>query len=207
MRQFEVPLLAIELDSINQNADRRDYVENLMVKDIENKSMWLTGWMLQREDLRQIVGDLILGHGVSDGSRGLASGTHATDFPIHPAFDDQIITIESSTDSIEYIDGREPIRSVVVGARNKTKNQQTRERRLTIAGKKATVSLRKAWFILKPQYFPGYPDSIIGKPGGLSEDGWVMISGQRVPHNEVIPDEWKKKLGLPVTQAKELKKG
>lgn len=139
------------LDDMTAPRERRAYVRDEMIQAIQSGDWSLTEWMNQRPAAKQIIGDIIFGHGVSDGSDGFAAMTHVTSYPVPQPIADARVNIEATDGrrNIAYVDGSRPIEGIVVGTGNRFNVPQVEENLVDLGTYKASVPLRTAWLVLK----------------------------------------------------------
>jgi len=154
--ELEVPRLFESLESIPTPDGRREYIERELVKMARDGSLCLTHILNQRDPIHHLAADIMVGHGVSDGSGGHRKKQYHTDWPIASELEEFRVTICSTDDrDIEYLDGMRQISGTVrtVGrARHDLKRQKERVRNL--GSTQANLPLKAA--IMALQQFGAY---------------------------------------------------
>ena len=132
-------------------SERRDYVAGVLVDLIERGEFWLTEVMNQDEAPRQTAGDVIFGHGVSDGSDGGESGRHSTSFYVPDQIKSHKVTLFSRDGKtpVRYVDGTRPVVGVVPGSRRRHKVPQFEDNVIDTKQPRVELPVREAWLVLK----------------------------------------------------------
>ena len=149
--ELEIPRMFEGLEAIPTPDGRREYIEDELVKMARSKSLCLTHILNQRDPIHHLAADVMVGHGVSDGSGGHRKNQYHTDWPIHEDLEEYRVVI-CSTDGkdIEYLDGMERIKGIVRSVGRKRHNLlQRRERIRKLKKSKAVLPLRAAIICLQ----------------------------------------------------------
>ena len=152
-QELEVPRLFEGLENIPTPDGRREYVETELVKMARAKTLCLTHILNQRDPIHHLASDVMVGHGVSDGSGGHRKNYYTTDWEIPEELEEYRVEI-CSVDGrdIEYIDGMERVNGIIRSVGRKRHNVvQKRERIRKLNKAKAVLPLRAA-IILLQQY-------------------------------------------------------
>lgn len=151
-----LPKLFIELEGQRTLRDRRAYVTDELVRMVQDGSLSMTAIMNQRPEAKQIAGDVIFGHGISDNQDGFMGGTHVTNIPVPPELRSATVTIEAMglgedgkpRSTVRWVDGSKRAEDIIVGS-SSPNNIPTWEHNWVEADSPATISLREAWLALK----------------------------------------------------------
>jgi len=157
----------------------REYVEDQMLAAIADGSFWLSEMMNQRDPARGMVGDIILGHAIDDGSHGRKKETHFVDptmvNPIIAAHQvrieslwrgckdhaakseptcercarDRYLQIKPGKPTIRYTDGMAMVKTQPGGGRHPKRQPQMTERIITLDVTEADLDLRRAFLVLR----------------------------------------------------------
>lgn len=140
-----------EFASLRSFSDRRDYVERTIVDLIERGELWLTELMNQDDAPRQMIGDVIFGHGVSDGTDGGEAGRHVTTFHVPEEIKNHKVTISArdGKTTVKYVDGVKQIKGVVAGQRQRHKIPRYEDNVVDTKQTRVELGLREAWLCLK----------------------------------------------------------
>jgi hypothetical protein len=152
----KLPKLFVELESQRTPREQRAYIADELVRMIQDGSLSMVAVMNQRPAARQIAGDVIFGHGVSDGQDGFEAGSHVTNKHIPAEIKRATVTLEAiglgedgkPRNLVRWVDGSVQSESIVVGSASQH-DIPTWEHNWVEADSPATVSLRDAWLALK----------------------------------------------------------
>jgi hypothetical protein len=149
-KQPEMRELFVRVRDFRTDQERRDYVLQEMLQLIQGNDLYLTEIMNQDITSVQYAGDVIYGHGISDGSTGIEAQRHMTGLYIPEEIKNHRVLIEScSGNTVKYIDGTRPIKGIVVGNRTKHKVARVEENVIDTGKTKAWLPLKDAWSCLK----------------------------------------------------------
>lgn len=131
--------------------EQRSYVRDEIIRMLGDGDFLLTECMNQRPHVRQVVGDVIFGHGVSDGSDGFEKLAHVTSYPVAQQIADARITIEAvdGKRNIRYVDGVREVEGIIVGSNQQFAVPQFEDNVIDLGAHRTQVGLRAAWLILK----------------------------------------------------------
>lgn len=149
--EIDVPRLFNNLENIATPHERRQYLEDEILKLLDRGELCLTHILNQRDPIHHMAVDVMVGSGISDGDDGHKKGKFHTDFEVNEAFEEARVTIASVTgETMEYIDGFEDIKGAVRSVGRKRHNiRQRRERVKKIKRKEAKVPLRTGIILLQ----------------------------------------------------------
>ena len=152
----KLPKLFVELESQRTQREQRAYIADELVRMIQDGSLSMVAVMNQRPAAKQIAGDVIFGHGVSDGQDGFEAGSHVTNKTIPAEVKRATVTLEAiglgedgkPRSTVRWVDGSVPAESITVGSSSQY-DIPTWEHNWVEADSPATISLRDAWLALK----------------------------------------------------------
>lgn len=151
-----LPKLFIELESQRTAREQRAYVAGELVRMVQDGTLSMTAVMNQRPAAKQIAGDVIFGHGVSNNQDGFMGGQHVTNFPIPMEIKKATVVLEAighdsdgaTRTKVRWVDGSKPAEDIIVGQTSQY-DIPTWEHNWEEADSPATMDLRSAWLALK----------------------------------------------------------
>lgn len=154
--QVRLPKLFMELESQRTQRERRAYVTGELIRMIQDGSLSLVAIMNQRTEAKQIAGDVIFGHGVSDGNDGFEAMQHVTNLRIPPEIAEATITLEAighdengkPRSKIRWVRGQKEVEGIIIGSQSQYEVPQW-EHDWAERDSPATLTLREAWLALK----------------------------------------------------------
>lgn len=154
--QVRLPKLFMELESQRTQRERRSYVASELVRMIQDGSLSLVAVMNQRREAVQIAGDVIMGHGVSDGQDGFEAGQHVTNVRIPPEIESATAVLEAigtgedgkPRTKVRWVRGQKEVEGIIIGSQSQYEVQQW-EKDWAERDSPATMSLKEAWLALK----------------------------------------------------------
>lgn len=148
--EVRLPKLFLELESQSTPRAKRAYVTDEIVRMIGDGSLSLVALLNQRREAVQLAGDVIFGHGVSDGQDGFEMGQHVTSIRIPEEIRRATIKIEAIPPhtTLRWPVGQKEVEGIVVGSQSQYNVPQW-EKEWAEENSPADLPLRDAWLCLK----------------------------------------------------------
>lgn len=149
-QQKRIPRLFDQFENQRTQREQRRYIEEEIVRMIEDGEFSLVAVMNQRPAVKQIANDVIFGTGITDGRDGRGEAKQQVlGLPIHQAIRKATVHIRSvDGQPIRYVDGAREVGDIIVGQTSRHAVLQQEENWIELSADER-MGLREAWLAMK----------------------------------------------------------